>query len=83
MLKQQVITVESLINDPNEDLLHLYGKKCQHVSRILFNVLTHNEVTNDIWRGLKKTYIEKYKIHARLFNSCWTYVNSQIASLET
>ena len=78
-----VITVESLINNPNQDLLSHYGKIQQSISRTLFNFLINNPTNKDTFKILQKQYKRKYNITVRLFKSIWIDVNSKIASLKT
>ena len=44
--KETIITVESLIYEPNRLILSQYGKLQQSISRILFNLLRNNEKIN-------------------------------------
>ena len=77
-----VITVESMISNPNE-LLGRYGKIQQTISRTLFNFLINNITNKDTFKILQKQYKRKYNITVRLFKSIWIDVNSKIASLTT
>ena len=82
-MAKTVISVESIINNPNTAILEKYGKIQQSISRTLFNHLTHNQITKDTFKSLQKEYIKKYNIKARMFKSIWIDVKSKIESLTT
>jgi len=65
-VKTIVLTVESKIYNPNQDLLVKYGTLQQTLSRKLFNILTDN---NTYSSQLKKQLLKDYHIHARLLNA--------------
>lgn len=79
--KETIITVESLIYEPNRLILSQYGKLQQSISRILFNLLRNNEKINK--NELKKNYLAKYQIKGRLYNSILSEVESRIQALKT
>jgi len=82
---QKTITIESKIHNQGDlyGCLDEFGSFYCFLERTLFNELSNTTIINsDLRKNLKRQYIAKYQIHARLFNVIWNDVKGSIDSLK-